>query len=108
MDVRHDFAVESHPAPPQPPIEPAELRAVLIHLNHEMCRPLESLRAKFDRMLNDRDRPISADQRGQLQTMLGQCDELLTLTRGSLDCARLAPAAPAPVAHRSRPRRTAR
>ena len=77
------------PDPASPPIEHAELRAILSHLTHELGRPLTSLRAGFDLLLGDTKRPVSGDQRGHLQTMAHLCDELLDLTRSYLDYAGL-------------------
>jgi signal transduction histidine kinase len=71
-------------------LDQSELRSVLTHLSHEMCRPLVSLRAGFDLLLGEATRPVSADQRKHLQTMLLVCDDLLRLTRSYLDYASLA------------------
>lgn len=71
------------------PIDPGELRAVLSSLSHELCRPLISLRAGFDLLLNDAARPISPDQKGHVRTMASLCDDLLRLTRSYLDYAGL-------------------
>jgi signal transduction histidine kinase len=82
-----------HPAHSQhltaTPLQHAELRAVLTHLSHELCRPLSSLRAGFELLLGDSDRPVSLDQRGHLETMAAVCDDLLGLTRSYLDYAGL-------------------
>jgi signal transduction histidine kinase len=68
-------------------IDQGELRSILSNLSHELCRPLVSLRAGFDLLLEDSPSTITTDQRGHLVTMVGLCDELLRLTRGYLDYA---------------------
>ena len=78
------------PISARPLFEHAELRAILSNLSHELSRPLVSLRAGFDLLLGDATRPISDDQRGRVETMVGLCDDLLRLTRGYLDYASLA------------------
>jgi len=70
-------------------IDHDELRSILTNLSHELCRPLISLRAGFDLLLGDAGRPIAADQRGHVQTMVLLCDDLLRLTRSYLDYAGL-------------------
>lgn len=88
MDVRSDAT--SHPTlSSRSPIEHAELRSILSSLSHELCRPLISLRAGFDLLLGDANRPIPEDQRGHVQTMAALCDDLLRLTRSYLDYAGL-------------------
>ncbi len=77
------------PTPARPLFEHDELRALLSNLSHELCRPLVSLRVGFDLLLGDAGRPISPDQRGHVQTMVGLCDDLLRLTRSYLDYAGL-------------------
>jgi signal transduction histidine kinase len=90
MDARHET-----PSPasadqfPHPAIAHDELRTILSSLSHELCRPLISLRAGFDLLLGDAARPISADQRGHVETMAVLCDDLLRLTRSYLDYAGL-------------------
>lgn len=68
-------------------IDPAELRALLSSLSHELCRPLASLRAGFDLLLRDPAAAVSKEQRGHLESMTALCDSLLSLTRGYLDYA---------------------
>ncbi len=68
-------------------IDQRELRSILSNLSHELCRPLVSLRAGFDLLLDESPRTISDDQRGHLRTMAGLCDDLLGLTRSYLDYA---------------------
>lgn len=70
-------------------IDHAELRSILSNLSHELCRPLISLRMGFDLLLSDSARPISSDQRGHVQAMVGLCEDLLRLTRSYLDYAAL-------------------
>lgn len=70
------------------PIERGELRSLLTSLSHELCRPLVSLRAGFDLLLQDSS-TVTSDQRGHLSTMVSLCDDLLRLTRGYLDYAGL-------------------
>ncbi|MFO0951424.1 MAG: HAMP domain-containing sensor histidine kinase [Isosphaeraceae bacterium] len=90
MDACHEASASADaPAQQATGIAPAELRSILSDLSHELCRPLVSLRAGFDLLLNDAARPISADQRGHVQTMAGLCDDLLRLTRSYLDYAGL-------------------
>src|SRR5437868_15464653 len=52
-----------------------------------MCRPLVSLRAGFDLLLQDNARTTSPEQSGHLRTMVVLCDDLLRLTRSYLDYA---------------------
>jgi signal transduction histidine kinase len=68
-------------------IDHGELRSILSNLSHELCRPLVSLRAGFDLLLDESPSTITLDQRGHLATMVSLCDELLRLTRGYLDYA---------------------
>lgn len=68
-------------------IDQGELRSILSNLSHELCRPLVSLRAGFDLLLDESPSTITQDQRGHLATMVSLCDELLRLTRGYLDYA---------------------
>jgi len=60
-------------------IDHGELRLLLTSLSHELCRPLVSLRAGFDLLLQDTG-TLKVDQRGHLLTMLSLCDDLLRLT----------------------------
>ncbi len=69
-------------------IDQGELRSLLSSLSHELCRPLVSLRAGFDLLLQDSS-AVTCDQRGHLLTMVSLCDDLLRLTRGYLDYAGL-------------------
>jgi len=69
-------------------IDQGELRSLLSSLSHELCRPLVSLRAGFDLLLQDSS-TVTCDQRGHLLTMVSLCDDLLRLTRGYLDYAGL-------------------
>jgi signal transduction histidine kinase len=64
-----------------------ELRTLLSSLSHELCRPLVSLRAGFDLLMEESNGSLSADQRAHLLTMVSLCDDLLRLTRGYLDYA---------------------
>ncbi|MDR3637575.1 MAG: HAMP domain-containing sensor histidine kinase [Isosphaeraceae bacterium] len=89
MDVHPDALPSVGPLPVRPVFDHDEFRAILSNLSHELCRPLISLRAGFDLLLGSADRPISPDQRGHVQTMVGLCDELLRLTRSYLDYAGL-------------------
>ncbi len=68
-------------------IDPGELRSVLSSLSHELCRPLISLKAGFDLLLDESTTTFTSDQRGHLLTMVGLCDDLLRLTRSYLDYA---------------------
>jgi signal transduction histidine kinase len=70
-------------------IDQGELRSILSNLSHELCRPLVSLRAGFDLLLDESPSTITPDQRGHLATMVSLCDELLRLTRGYLDYAEI-------------------
>ncbi len=58
-------------------------------LSHELCRPLVSLRAGFDLLLEDDCTTVSVEQRGHLLTMVSLCDDLLRLHAGYLDYASL-------------------
>src|SRR3954447_4442121 len=89
MDARFDPSVLPSQVSPRSLIDHAELRSLLSNLSHELCRPLISLRAGFDLLLADSERPISRDQRGHVQTMVVLCDDLLRLTRSYLDYAGL-------------------
>jgi signal transduction histidine kinase len=71
------------------PIDYADLKSILSNLSQELCRPLSSLRAGFDLLLAESATPISTCQRGHVHTMVNLCDELLRLTRSSLDYAGL-------------------
>ena len=66
-----------------------DLRSILANLSQELCRPLISLRMGFDLLLANTDPPLSGDLRGHVDTMVGLCEELLSLTRGYLDYASL-------------------
>ena len=68
-------------------IDPGELRSVLSSLSHELCRPLISLKAGFDLLLDESSTTFTPDQRGHLLTMVSLCDDLLRLTRSYLDYA---------------------
>jgi signal transduction histidine kinase len=89
MDVR----TTSFPSRPENPggarmlIDQGELRSVLSSLSHELCRPLISLKAGFDLLLDESTSSFTPGQRGHLQTMVGLCDDLLRLTRSYLDYA---------------------
>ena len=63
--------------------------SILANLSQELCRPLISLRMGFDLLLANTDPPLSGDLRGHVDTMVGLCEELLSLTRGYLDYASL-------------------
>jgi signal transduction histidine kinase len=89
MDARTETTAVSPAPSPRSLIEHAEIRSILSSLSHELCRPLISLRAGFDLLLDDAARPIADDQRGHVQTMATLCDELLHLTRSYLDYAGL-------------------
>ena len=89
MDARTEPPPLSEQRLARPLNDQVELRAILAHLSHELCRPLVTLRAGFDLLLGDLARPISPDQRGHLQTMVVLCDDLLRLTRSYLDYAGL-------------------
>jgi len=89
MDARIDSPVLSAKTPSRSLIEHAELRSLLSNLSHELCRPLISLRAGFDLLLAESERPISRDQRGHVETMVVLCEDLLRLTRSYLDYAGL-------------------
>lgn len=64
-----------------------QLHTLLCSLSHELCRPLASLRTGFDLLIADGPEAISPQQMGHVTTMMGLCDELLTLTRSYLDYA---------------------
>jgi signal transduction histidine kinase len=89
MDVR---TTSCSPRPENPGgarmlIDQGELRSVLSSLSHELCRPLISLKAGFDLLLDDSSTSFTPDQRGHLLTMVSLCDDLLRLTRSYLDYA---------------------
>src|SRR6185312_16168543 len=89
MDARTELSPSTQSTPGRSPIAHDELRVILSNLSHELCRPLVSLRAGFDLLLGESARPIAKEQRGHLETMVILCDDLLRLTRGYLDYARL-------------------
>jgi signal transduction histidine kinase len=91
MDVQLDprNARPSSPAAEHASINQGELRSLLSSLSHELCRPLVSLRAGFDLLLDETSGSVSTDQRVHLQTMVSLCDDLLRLARGYLDYAAL-------------------
>ena len=89
MDASTDCFSGTPTVPARPLIAHDELRTILSNLSHELCRPLISLRAGFDLILGASAKPISNDQRGHVQAMVGLCDELLRLTRSYLDYAGL-------------------
>ncbi len=64
-----------------------ELRSILSSLSHELCRPLISLRAGFDLLLEPSGDENSRDQEHHLRTMVSLCDDLLRLTHSYLDYA---------------------
>jgi signal transduction histidine kinase len=68
-------------------IDQGELRSVLSSLSHELCRPLISLKAGFDLLLDETSTSFTPGQRGHLLTMVSLCDDLLRLTRSYLDYA---------------------
>lgn len=70
-------------------IDGGELRSVLSNLSHELCRPLTSLKAGFDLLLDEPAATFTSDQRSHIQTMVSLCDDLLRLTRSYLDYAGL-------------------
>src|ERR1700749_2781873 len=88
MDARFDSTTTAlNASSVRPLIAHEELRSILSNLSHELCRPLASLRAGFDLLLEESTSTITDDQRGHLGTMVALCDELLRLTRGYLDYA---------------------
>lgn len=89
MDARIEVPPYPSHSVPRSLIEHTELRSILSHLSHELCRPLISLRAGFDLLLGDSSRSLTKDQRGHVQTMVVLCDDLLRLTRSYLDYAGL-------------------
>ena len=89
MDTQADRTAAASSLPSQSTIDHANVQAILSSLSQELCRPLVSLRAGFDLLLGDSARPISQQQRGQVQSMAGLCDDLLKLTRDYLDYAGL-------------------
>jgi signal transduction histidine kinase len=56
-----------------------ELRAIVCHLGDELSSPLRVLQQKFDRMMTDVSRSVTADQRGHLLTMSALCDDMQRL-----------------------------
>jgi len=74
-----------HLGPVPDPSPPTDLGPILAGLSGEICRPLESLRSGIHRLLGDSNRPISAAERVQAQTMLDLCDDLSRLTRECLE-----------------------
>jgi signal transduction histidine kinase len=91
MDLHLKDATDpaSAPAGDRVCIDQQELRSLLSNLSHELCRPLVSLRAGFDLLLEDPADSISREQRAHLLTMASLCDELIGLARGYLDYAGL-------------------
>jgi signal transduction histidine kinase len=66
-------------------IDASQARSILSSLSHELCHHLASLRTGFDLMRGESAAPVTEDQRGQLETLLSLCDDLLRFTRSSLD-----------------------
>ncbi|MBY0395354.1 MAG: HAMP domain-containing histidine kinase [Thermoleophilia bacterium] len=66
-----------------------ELRDILAGLSHEIRRPLVSLRAGLDLLLDDGRAAPQAGRDDQIRLMTGLCDEMLQLTRRYLDFAGL-------------------
>src|SRR6516164_6227346 len=89
MDAQTEFSHLSESHSSRTLIDHGELQTILSNLSRELCRPLISLRAGFDLLLNDTARPISPDQTGHVRTMAELCDDLLRLTRSHLDYAGL-------------------
>lgn len=89
MDAPIDSSLVPGTDAPRALIGTQEIRSILSNLSHELCRPLVSLRMGFDLLLADSARPISAEQRDRVNTMMGLCDDLLLLTRSYLDYAGL-------------------
>ena len=69
--------------------EDASEQSILSSLSQQFCRQLFSLRAGCDLLLAEKSPPISDDQRGHVHMMISLCDDLLRLTRSSLDYAGL-------------------
>ncbi|GAC1463356.1 MAG: hypothetical protein NVSMB9_00740 [Isosphaeraceae bacterium] len=90
MEAQDRVAGLSEEHSPQPMMNRDGLRSILSNLNSELCRPLISLRMGFIRLLGDSPQAISLDQRNHLLAMVVICDDLLELTRSSLDYAGLA------------------
>ncbi len=89
------YSLRSHkPASAAFAIDHRELRSILSNLSHELCRPLDSMRAGFDLLLSETPSAISHDQRGHLMTMVSLCDDLLRLTRSYLDYAGIVQGSP--------------
>jgi signal transduction histidine kinase len=91
MDVHLKDATDpaSAPSGDQVCIDQRELRSLLSNLSHELCRPLVSLRAGFDLLLEDPSDSMTCEQRAHLSTMVLLCDDLIRLARGYLDYAGL-------------------
>jgi signal transduction histidine kinase len=91
MDVHLKDATEPACVPSEDRvcIDQRELRSLLSNLSHELCRPLVSLRAGLDLLLEDLSDSISREQRAHLLTMVSLCDDLIRLARGYLDYAGL-------------------
>jgi signal transduction histidine kinase len=91
MDVQRETKnrPDSSPEGRHSAVDQNELRSLLTSLSHELCRPLVSLRAGFDLLLEDSGSTVTVEQRGHLLTMVSLCDDLLRLTRGYLDYAGL-------------------
>jgi signal transduction histidine kinase len=91
MDAHHEngFDASSAPSEDRLCIDQKELRSLLSNLSHELCRPLASLRAGFDLLLEDPSDTMTREQRSHLLTMVSLCDDLIRLARGYLDYAGL-------------------
>jgi signal transduction histidine kinase len=91
MDVHLEDAIDPArtPSGERVCIDQRELRSLLSNLSHELCRPLVSLRAGFDLLLEDASDPMTREQRAHLLTMVSLCDDLIRLARGYLDYAGL-------------------
>jgi signal transduction histidine kinase len=64
---------------------PGADRGLFSALSREICRPLISLCAGFDLLLAGCEGPVSPEQRDQVQSLRGHCDDLIRLTRSYLD-----------------------
>lgn len=89
MDAQPNSVAGAGSLANEPPSDRDEFRIILSNLSHDLCQRLISLRAGFDLLLADSARPMPTAQRGHVQTMVGLCDDLLSLTRRYLDYAGL-------------------
>jgi two-component system phosphate regulon sensor histidine kinase PhoR len=87
MDVLLDSTTRGSSVVDAALVRSDENRALFPVLSREICRPLISLCAGFDLLLAGCEGPVSPEQRDQVQSLRGHCDDLIRFTRSYLDYA---------------------